>query len=292
MEHYDRSGFFHVCTDGTVLPWMFKDQQDFIAGINRIGICKIISGVHVFVFTLMDNHVHFLLYGEITRCKAFINRYKTLTGKWISHKYGISKHLKDLPVSIIPLRSDEDILETAAYIDRNSVMAGFRGLPSEYPWSSAGLMFRNDTHDIRNHRFLRDFSENQLRDLIKTRVPLPADWRIDKSGKIDPACFTEFRKMESMFVSPVRYLFFLNKKSEGKINLTLTSGQKSFIPDKDMRPIAEKLALKHFGTENIKTLNVNARLTIARKLRYEYASTVKQISRMVHLDPEVLKDFI
>ena len=61
MEHYDRSGFFHVCTDGTVLPWMFKDQQDFIAGINRIGICKIISGVYVFVFTLMDNHVHFLL---------------------------------------------------------------------------------------------------------------------------------------------------------------------------------------------------------------------------------------
>ena len=292
MERIERSGFFHVCTDGTVLPWMFKDKQDFIAGINRIGICMIISRVHVFVFTLMDNHVHFLLYGEITKCKAFIDRYKTLTGKWISHRYGIRKHIKDLPTSIIPLRTDEDILETATYIDRNSVMAGFKGLPSEYPWGSSCLMFRNDKLDIKSYWYLKEFSENQLRELMKTRVPLPGDWRIDDNGMIDPACFTEFRKMESLFGSPVRYLYFLNRKSEGKINLTISNGQKTFIPDKEMRPIAEKLALKHFGTENIKELNVNARLTIARKLRYEYASTVKQIGRMVCLDPEVLKDFV
>ena len=202
------------------------------------------------------------------------------------------KHIKELPTSIIPLRSDEDILETAAYIDRNSVMAGFKGLPSEYPWSSSYLMFRNDKLDIKSYRHLREFSENQLRELIKTRVSLPGDWRIDDSGMIDPACFTEFKKMESMFASPVRYLYFLSKKLEGKINLALEHGQKTFIPDKEMRPIAEKLALKHFGTEDIKELNVNARLTIARKLRYEYASTVKQIGRMVCLDPEMLKDFV
>jgi hypothetical protein len=31
---------------------------------------------------------------------------------------------------------------------------------------------------------------------------------------------------------------------------------------------------------------------IARELRYNYASTVKQIGRMLGLDPEVLKGFI
>ena len=34
--------------------------------------------------------------------------------------------------------TEEEILEVAAYIDRNSIVAGFNGLPSEYPWGSCG----------------------------------------------------------------------------------------------------------------------------------------------------------
>ena len=292
MEQNERTRFFHVCTDGTVLPWMFKDNQDFIAGMNRIGICKVIAQVNVYDYTLMDNHVHFLLNGEIAECKKFIDKYKTLTGKWNAHKYGISRHLKDLPTSIIPLRTEDDILETAAYIDRNSVMAGFKGLPSEYPWGSSCLMFRNDIQNTRKYKYLKDFSENQLRNILNTRVLLPDDWRVDDSGMIDHTCYTEYRKMEKLFASPVRYLYFLTKKLEGKINITLAHGQKAFIPDKELRAIVENLAIRHFGTGDIKSLNVNARLTIARKLRYEYASSVKQIGRMVYLDPEMLKGFV
>jgi hypothetical protein len=90
----ERKGFYHICTDGNALSWMFKDDQDFVAGINRIGICKIISGVLVWAYTLMDNHVHLLLNGTLPMCKSFIDKYKLLTGKWISHKYKISKQIK------------------------------------------------------------------------------------------------------------------------------------------------------------------------------------------------------
>lgn len=293
MEQNDRFRFFHVCTDGTVLPWMFKDSLDFIAGINRIGVCKIVSKASVYAYSLMDNHVHFLLYGEITMCKIFIDRYKTLTGKWILHKYGIHGHIKELPTSIIPIKTNESVLETAAYIDRNSIIAGFKGLPSDYPWGSSYLMFRNDAQSIVRHRYIKDFSGYELRNMMKTRVSLPADWRIFENGMIDPACFTEYHKMESLFSSPIRYLYFLTKKLEGKIDLTISSdGQKAFIPDKELRLFTEKLSLQLFGTENIRSLNVNARLTIARKLRREYASTTKQISRMVYLDSEMLKGFV
>lgn len=47
-----------------------------------------------------------------------------------------------------------------------------------------------------------------------------------------------------------------------------------------------------FGENDIKMLGVNSRLMLARKLRYEYASTVKQISRMLHLDMELLKGYV
>ena len=97
MEGKEKSGYFHICTDGHAINWMFKDDEDFIAGVNRIAICKIITSISVICFILMDNHIHFVLYGSLIKCKEFINNYKRLTGKWIERKYGLNEYLKHLP---------------------------------------------------------------------------------------------------------------------------------------------------------------------------------------------------
>lgn len=230
MKTEDDRGFFHVCTSGTVLPWMFKDNEDFTYGVNRIGICCVLTDISVLTFSLMDNHAHFLLYGTPGRCRKFINKYKLLTGKWISHKYDIPKFLKRLPVSIILLKGEEDILETAAYIDRNAIMGGFRGI-------------------------------------LKTRVSLPMEWTFNNDGMIDPLCFLDIKRIEQLFKSPNRYLYYLVKKLEGKINLTLNQDTRPFVPDK-------------------------SRLTLARNLKKDFASSSKQISRILHLEASILKDFI
>ena len=292
MDRREACGFYHVCTNGTVLPWMFRDEADFVAGINRIAICKVIAGVEVWTFTLMDNHVHFLLYSTMSLCKHFIDKYKFLTGIWISQKYGLSKHIKDLPVSIIPLKTEEDILETIAYIDRNAIVAGFKGLPQDYPWASTCLLFRHGKKELSDKIFLKDYTVRQLRDIIRTRVNLPGDWLIDKRGMLDPTCFTEWQKVESLYKSPLRYLFYLTKKLEGKINLTLSQNQKSFISDRDLREVTKNLCFESFGQSDVRTLDLKKRLHIAKILKRDYASTPKQISRMLHLDSDILKDFI
>lgn len=284
--------FFHVCTNGTVLPWMFKDNEDFIYGMNRIGICHLLTSITVLVFTLMDNHVHFILYGTRKGCRQFIDKYKLLTGKWISHKYGTQKFLKHLPVSIIHLKTEEDILETAAYIDRNAIMGGFPGMPYEYPWSSCRFMFRSVEDTTARWNVIKDFTDNELRGILKSRVPIPKDWTFDGNGQLDPIHFTDIRKMESLFKSPARYLYFLVKKLEGKINQTLEHDNRPFVSNKDLREITAGIAQRRFGSKDIRTLNVDTRLMIARQLKHEYASSTKQISRMLHLDAEILKDFI
>ena len=37
MWRSDEPGYFHICTDGNAVPWIFQDDEDFIAGVNRIG---------------------------------------------------------------------------------------------------------------------------------------------------------------------------------------------------------------------------------------------------------------
>ena len=48
---------------------------------------------------------------------------------------------------------------------------------------------------------------------------------------------------------------------------------------------------KH-GLRDIRSLNINARLEIAKTLRYSYGSTVKQISRLLHLEKNSLEGFV
>ena len=291
MRRSEDTGYFHVCTDGRAVSWMFQDNQDFIAGVNRIAICYLKTGAMVISYVLMDNHVHFVLYGTMPECKAFITLYKRLTGKWMLIKYGLSDYLKHLPTDILRINSEEQLLNTLAYIDRNPLIAGYGKLPGEYPWGSAKYFFKERT-GVESTKSVTEFSKRKLRLMLGTHTDIPTDWKIDDTGMIHPLSFLKINKLESYFRSPIRYSYFLAKKQEGVIEEELEHAQKSFIPDKELRVIAKKMAQEIFDREKICDLDIKSRLLIARKLRYEYASTIKQIARLLNLDKSVLGGYI
>ena len=238
----------------------------------------------------MDNHVHFILYGTILQCKEFITRYKHLTGKWIRTKYGESAYMKHLPTQIIAISSEEQLLDTIAYIDRNSITAGFRYLPSEYPCGSARYMFRSTSQHDGISTTIDSLSKVERQKLLKTWVELPDKWRIDNRYMIFPEDFLNMSKLEKIFKSPARYMYHLSKKLEGKIELE--QGIQAFISDKELRIITIQISSRLFENPNPSTLDFNSKIIIARKLRYDYASTPKQISRMLNIDAETLSKFI
>lgn len=292
MRGSNETGYFHICTDGNAVPWIFQDDEDFIAGVNRIAICKLITGVTVVCFILMDNHLHIILYGTVLKCKAFINNYKRLTGIWISRKYCISEYLKHLPSEIIPITSEESLLNTIAYIDRNSIVAGYRYMPREYPWGTARYIFQDPScREMGSSVSLSDLTVRARRSLLKSRVTVPTDWDVDSRGMILPKYFVDISRLERIFKSPSRYSYFLAKKLEGEIEMSMENSKKTFLNDKELREVTRKLIINKFGVSD-KELDIKSKLVIAKELRYNYLSTVKQISRMLSLSEDLLKNFI
>lgn len=269
---------------------MFKDKSDYIAGINRIAICHLRSNAKIIAFVLMDNHIHFVLYGTILQCEKFITLYKQLTGTWIHVKYNLTGFLKQLPTKILHLNSEERILNTIAYIDRNPVVAGYKHMPTEYPWGSAQYMFKGSKAE--NTRTLASLSCRDKRIILGTRFILPDTWQINDQGMICPTSFMDISALESHFKTPVKYSYFLAKKLEGIVNQELEFSQKTFIPDIELRKIIKEIIQQDYGKENISELDFNKRLSVARKLRYKYAATIKQIARMVQLKKDALEGFI
>ena len=282
MKGNIENGYFHICTDGNSLSWMFKDDEDFIIGINRIGLCFIKTKVKVIAFVLMDNHVHFVLHGSMPECKKFITLYKRLTGKWILTKYGLNNFLHGLPTEIIRIQGEENLLNTIAYLDRNPLIAGYRYMPGEYQWGSSRYLFRDQNSiglkEADCETLISSFTRRAQISFLKSNIIVPNDWKINGAGMINP--------------SSIKYSYFLAKKLEGAVEHELMQSQKTFIADKELRIIVSELVKETYGVNDIKNLDVNARLIIAKKLRYSYASSIKQISRMTHLERSALEGFI
>ena len=291
MNKQELHSYYHVCTDGNHLSWMFQDDEDFRNGINRLAICSLALKLSVICFILMDNHVHFVFYGTLSKCKEFAYRYKSAISKWIVDKYAIGGYLSNLSTEIIPIESEEALMETIAYIDRNSIMAGYKSLPCDYPWGSAKYMFREERLNYSDtKKEISDLQVVECRSLIRSRKQIPLEWEVDQHGMIMPYCFLSIDVLNKLFVSPLRYLYFLSKKLEGKIDMQ--QGIKSFISDKEMRIVTGQLSKKMFGTDDVKLLNFESKIILARKLRYQYASTLKQTSRMLSIDVATLSEFI
>ena len=164
-------------------------------------------------------------------------------------------------------------------------------MPDEYPWGVSRFLFRTQ-EDAGRFRRLGTFSKREQWMLLGTHHQLPQDWLVNGNGMLDPRCFVDIKFLERLYRTPARYLYFLSKKLEGEMDNYFSFGTRTFLPDKELRVIVCKLALHLFGESDLRMLTANSRLKLARKLRYEYASSVKQISRMLHLDPEILKGFV
>ena len=291
----EKVGYYHVCTDGNAIAWMFQDEEDFIAGVNRVGLCVLMSYVEVVAFILMDNHVHFVLYGTAVKCKSFINMYKRMTGRWISNKYGLSDYLRLLPTEMIRISDEEALMNTIAYIDRNSIVAGYRFMPCEYPWGTARYMFRDKSDGTMTNVVctkIGSMTIDQQRAVMKSRIRVPGEWLICPNGMVLPSSFMDLGHVERIFKTPNRYSYFLAKKLEGMAELQMNESRRIFMPDKELRKVTKQISRKLFGVDDVRSLDVKSRLVIARKLRYDYASTIKQISRMLYLDHDALGGFV
>ena len=103
---------WHFSTDGNYVDAMFQDDEDFIAGMNRIFI--VVNGYRVIILSviLMDTHVHFILYGEFAECDRFMHDYVQRTSRYIAQTHGERSKLGRVPINWQKIDS-EDYLKTA-----------------------------------------------------------------------------------------------------------------------------------------------------------------------------------
>ena len=79
---------YHACTNGLSQDLMFCDTKDFVQGMNDIPVCALSTGIKIYAFCLMNNHVHFVLKGQYDDCLKFMRLYKQMRSRRLRARHG------------------------------------------------------------------------------------------------------------------------------------------------------------------------------------------------------------
>ena len=284
--------YYHCATKGFDHSVLFADVREFIAGMNRIGIC--LARLHevipflVIAFCLMDNHVHFILYGTREDCLKWMSLYHRLTMIWQKHHRDGEPVDEPWEYDAWQIYDSEDLKEKIAYVLRNPTVARMGFVPNGYRWSSASLLFSDVNAQKANSRLMGTLSTYESRNLFGTRLTLPEDWIVMPDGMIWPGCYTDYQRVERLFSHPRNYLFSLNQNVETAINQQMYQ-ETITLPDQDVYQMAKALSTELFGKADVAVLDLESRIQLTRQLKKKSGSSLKQLARIVHVSLKDLK---
>lgn len=263
----------------------FRDEEDFVAGMNFIAIQAHQSNVTVLAFVLMSNHLHFVLLGSWDDVRAFIDGVKTRHSRYLFHKYGIQELLRRNPVDIREVSSMNEGFEMAiAYSQMNPVAANICSHPTQYPWGTGNLFFCGVR---RTGTRLGDLSKRaRIRLLHSTQEDLPAHWMVGKEGYVLPESYVDIDFVERLYRTPGRMNYFLSNSSKARRRLESSDIHQPAFRDQSILAVLPDLCRSLFQKSKFKDLTVEQQVEVLRQLRRRFSANVHQVARVTGLTYE------
>ena len=92
------------------------------------------------------------------------------------------------------------LVNEIAYVLRNSMAAGIRATPFNYLWCSGPVYF--NMMPAYPHKTIGEISSCNVSSRLHTKIKLPDHYRIRENGLIDPTCYVNHSKVETLFGNP------------------------------------------------------------------------------------------
>ena len=261
--------FYHISTDGTSAKIIFRNDMDYIKGMNYIPVCMSgLNGISMYCFCLMSNHVHFIVRGSYEECAAFIKKYKRRVSYQLSSAFDADASIKEI--------GNPDYLERAiAYVLRNPVAARLPVTPLGYRWSSAGLYFRQTAPPPPGTRRLSSLSTRELRNRLNTHITLSGYMNIGADGMIIPDGYVDIQSVERLFRTPSHFMFMLSKNEDLEMELTSDILRKTRYADNELFSSMLSLIKIDFEKTGLDELPIEQKLQLAAKLKAFFSSITK-----------------
>lgn len=276
-----------ITTDHLEKRIWFRDIDDFIVGMNCVAILAAKMGVAIIAFVLMSNHVHFVLFCEEDGARRFIDSFKKLYSMHFQAKYSECGFLRrnNVDIQVVPFK-DEAPERVVAYTIMNSVAARICLTASGYRWGS-GACYYNENKE--NGIPIGSLSVRKQRQILKSHIKVPQDWRLGADGYILPESYVKIEYVERLYKTPTRMQYYLNTSSKAKKAL-----EKECPAFDDQLLVAgiRSLCVSLFNKKSQNELTHSELAELLRQLRWRFGSDIHQISRISGIKYEDVSELL
>ena len=271
--------FYLISTDHLEDRVWFRDNEDFIAGMNYVAVLAGTLEASILDFILMSNHVHFMLECLYDEAKNFIDRFKRLYGRYFCKKYHVKTLLSGNDVDISEVAWTNDNLENAlAYTQMNCVAANICLSPEAYPWGSGNSFFNVN---VKHGRRLGDMTRRAQIRLLHSNVILNQNWEVGEEGFVLPKSYLNVRFVESVFQTPKRMLYYRSKSSKAKAVLEKKITESVSFGDQTLISALGELCRGLYQKRDAAFLEREQKVNLAHYLHRFFKADAHQISRLL-----------
>lgn len=256
----------------------FRDEDDFIVGMNHVAVGLHYSKVKVLAFILMSNHLHFVLIGVREEVESFVQGIKVRYSLYFNKKYRQKELLRRNAVHIQEVDDSPDSVRRAiAYVHMNSVSANICLYTNQYKWGTGDVFFSESKCSGKR---IGDFSKRKLMNTLHCGgVDLPENWLIGPEGYILPQCYVNVEYVENLYGTPARMAYFQNNSSKARRRLETSELLPSF-KDQVILSAMPDIYRSMFGKVQFNELSREEKGECLRQVRYRFSSDVKQVARV------------
>ena len=289
--------YYHLCTEGLGETVMFRDNEDYVTGINYLAVCQIALNqiapnqitpnqitpkkIEIIAFCLMSNHLHIVAKGENAILKKFIISFKRRYSMWLARKYNEHKILHRTAFTIKEVDSTEYLKQVIASVLRNPIAAGINVSPFQYKWSSASCYFRQK--DIGSKKDQTGLTGNGIRRIFKTRTLIFDGINLIDGEMADLMSFVKFTEVEAIFKTSRALMYFMSKDNDNEIELEMNTLKKVSYNDSTVINAIRQICEKKFQTSQINALGIHEKCSLVKYMKKNFNSSPKQIARILSL---------
>lgn len=189
-----KSAVHHVMARGIEKSAIFRDDNDRVQFVSRIDKCISETGVSIYAWALMPNHIHLLVRTENIPLSKFMQKLLTGHANYFNKKYNRVGHLFQNRYKSILVQADIYLLKLVRYIHSNPLQAGIVNnydMLLRYPWTGhPGLAFPNYYPWQETAQVLNTFSGNKT-DKIKQYLQFiqESEEIVYQDGRFDDGSF-------------------------------------------------------------------------------------------------------
>jgi len=278
---------WHLFTTGHLTQILFTDTNDYVVGMNLMGICSDkFPEVKIYTFEIMSNHIHIILSGEKNDCESLFKLYKVrlmrvLKGERIVDYSAFS-------ATLLPINSLMSLRNEIVYVNRNGYLANSSFTPYSYPWG-AGCHYFNRLWEMFDYKTLNSLSVRYRRSICHSKETTMSDRIKVLNDIIIPTSYCYICDGERFFRDAHHYFNLLSKNYEAYSEISKKLSDSIFLSDEEIFSVVCAISVKDYAVKQPSLLSSTDKIEIAKKMHFDYNASNKQIQRILKLDVAIIE---